>query len=69
MTATVRIHVNGEPRDVPAGTTLAGLLGEPQPGLAAAVNGHVVPGAEWARTRLEDGDRVEFVRAVGGGAR
>jgi sulfur carrier protein len=69
VTATVRIQVNGEPREVPAGTTLAGLVGEPQAGLAAAVNGQVVPGAEWARYRLQDGDRVEFVRAVGGGSR
>ncbi len=68
MTAMVRIQLNGEPREVAAGTTLVGLVGEPQPGVAAAVNGQVVPAHQWARYQLQDGDRVEFVRAVGGGS-
>ncbi len=69
MRQTVHIRLNGEPRELPAGTTLAELLGEPQAGLAAAVNGRVVPAREWATYRLQDGDRVECVRAVGGGSR
>src|SRR3989304_4825065 len=35
---------------------------------AVAVNGEVVPRSEWPRARVSDGDAVEIVRAVGGGA-
>jgi sulfur carrier protein len=36
-------------------------------GVAAAVNGEVVPRSSWAGTVLRDGDRVEVVTAVQGG--
>ena len=38
-----------------------------QAGVAAAVNGDVVPRRSWARTLLRDGDQVEVVTAVQGG--
>ena len=66
----VRIAVNGEERDVPAGCTAAALLEllcvEPRT-VAVAVAGVVVPRAQLAATRLGEGDAVEIVRAVGGG--
>jgi sulfur carrier protein len=36
-------------------------------GVAAAVNGDVVPRRAWAATPLRDGDQVEVVTAVQGG--
>jgi sulfur carrier protein len=39
----------------------------PRAGLAVARNGEVVPRAEWERTRLADGDRVEILAATAGG--
>jgi sulfur carrier protein len=36
-------------------------------GVAAAVNGDVVPRGSWAVTLLRDGDQVEVVTAVQGG--
>ena len=36
-------------------------------GIAVALNGEVVPRAEWSRKELRDGDAVEIVRAVQGG--
>jgi sulfur carrier protein len=66
---TVRVTVNGEPRELPAGTTVAGLvasLGGQAGGVAVAVNGEVVPRGGWAAA-LRDGDRVEVVTAVQGG--
>jgi sulfur carrier protein len=36
-------------------------------GVAVAVDGQVVPRAEWDQTRLADGQRVEVVQAVQGG--
>ncbi len=66
----IAIHVNGEPREVPSGTTIATLvvaLGAHPEGVAVAVNGEVVPRAEHHARALAAGDRVEVIRAVGGG--
>jgi sulfur carrier protein len=64
------VTVNGEPRDVPPGATVEQLVREfiRQPsGVAAAVNGEVVPRRAWAGTPLADRDQVEIVTAVQGG--
>lgn len=66
----MKIHVNGEPREVAAGSTLAGLLSElgvAQPHVAVELNLEVVPRAQHAETELRDGDRLEVVTLVGGG--
>jgi thiamine biosynthesis protein ThiS len=68
--ATVVIRLNGAPREIPAGGTVADLLRElnlPVPGVAVEVNRTVVPRDRHAETRLRDGDRVEIVQFVGGG--
>jgi sulfur carrier protein len=68
--APLSVSVNGERRAVAAGTTLdtlvAGFTGATS-GVAAAVNETVVPRAQWPRTALCDGDRVEVLTAVQGG--
>jgi sulfur carrier protein len=64
------LKVNGEPREIAEETTVAALLEAlraPVPGVAVAVNGEVVPRARHAMTALRPGDRVEVIRAVGGG--
>ena len=38
-----------------------------RPGTAVARNGEVVPRRSWHATRLQEGDRLEVVRAVQGG--
>jgi sulfur carrier protein len=58
--------INGEPAEVADGAGIVDLLNE-RTGSAIAVNGEVVPRAEHATTRLEDGDVVEIVTAVQGG--
>jgi sulfur carrier protein len=66
----IAITVNGDPRQVSEGTTLSELLealGFRAEGVAVAVNLEVVPRATLADHRLRPGDRVELVRAVGGG--
>lgn len=64
------VTVNGEPRDVAPGTTVeqlvAGVTTQPA-GIAAAVNGEVVPRRAWPATPLADRDQVEIVTAVQGG--
>jgi sulfur carrier protein len=67
---TARLTVNGEPREVPAGTTLDQVVATVTSlgaGVAAAVNGEVVPRRSWPATPVGDGDRLEVVTAVQGG--
>jgi sulfur carrier protein len=61
--------VNGETRDVPAGTTVSELLDllEITGRVAVERNRDVVPRADHARTVLVDGDHIELVTFVGGG--
>ncbi len=61
--------VNGAPYEL-AGATLGDLLaalGAPEDGVAVAVNGEVVPRSSRKDRPLHPGDRVEVIRAVGGG--
>ncbi|MFE6865148.1 sulfur carrier protein ThiS [Kitasatospora sp. NPDC057692] len=69
-TSDIPLNVNGEPREVPASTTLAEVvatLSQAHSGVAAALNEAVVPRAEWPRTPLSAGDRIEILTAVQGG--
>ncbi len=68
----VAVIVNGEPAEVPAGSTVADvvrhLVDEPDPkGVAVAVDRCVVPRSEWASTRVRAGALVEVVGAAAGG--
>ena len=67
---SMRVKLNGEPRELPDGTRLAEAVADLTDlagGVAAAVNGDVVPRGSWAVTPLCDGDQVEVVTAVQGG--
>jgi sulfur carrier protein len=64
------IEVNGKPREIANGTSVASLLeelGVKQPHVAVELNLEVVPRAEHAATALREGDRLEVVTLVGGG--
>jgi thiamine biosynthesis protein ThiS len=64
------VQVNGAPRRVPAGSSVALLLEElglAGRKVAVAVNREVVPRAQLASRPLAAGDRVEILEAVGGG--
>ncbi len=66
------IELNGEPRDLPAGATLADAVresgAEDPRGVAVALDGEVVPHGEWDGTPLRDGQAVEVLAAIQGGA-
>ena len=65
------ITVNGVERPVPAGTTverLIALLEIEGTRVAVERNLDVVPRATWPRALLVEGDRIEVVTFVGGGA-
>ena len=67
---TVAVTVNGQPREVPDGSTVSQLVAavtDLTSGVAAAVNGEVVPRGSWPGTVIADGDQVEVVTAVQGG--
>ncbi|MGR4064051.1 MAG: sulfur carrier protein ThiS [Vulcanimicrobiaceae bacterium] len=62
--------VNGQIRELPDGTTVASLLaqiGGPDAGIAVARNDVVVRRSEFGERTIEEGDRVEIIRAVAGG--
>jgi sulfur carrier protein len=68
----VNVTVNGEPREVPAGATVASVveLLDVTPGargVAVALDGEVVTRSCWPETALRDGARVEVVAAIQGG--
>lgn len=66
----MNLHINGEPREVADGCTIAALLELLEvrmKGVAVERNLQVVPRAEHPTTVLEEGDRVEVVTLVGGG--
>ena len=66
----MRIVLNGEPRSLEPGATLAALVASLDLGgrrMAVEVNEEVIPRSEYAGHVLGDGDRVEIVHAVGGG--
>ena len=65
------IFLNGEPRER-AGATIVELLADlgvedRARGVAVAVDGEIVPRAEWPDRRINDGERVEALSAMQGG--
>ncbi|MFC5068351.1 sulfur carrier protein ThiS [Flaviflagellibacter deserti] len=68
----MELTINGQTRQCGA-TTVDDLLkeeldeGHTRRGIAVALNGQVVPRAEWERVTFSKGDRVEIVRALPGG--
>ena len=72
MTAdgAVRLSVNGDDRELAAGTTVAGLvadLGLEPRGIAVAVDGEVVVRRTWGERRLVGGEQVEGLSIAQGG--
>ena len=66
----MHVQVNGEPREVPAGTTVADLvtdLAASGQRFAVEINEELVPRSAHASRLLTAGDRVEVVHAIGGG--
>ena len=64
------IVVNGQPKTFEQTLSVAELLvqlGFTSLHLAVARNDAVVPRSQHAKTRVTEGDRIEIIRAVGGG--
>jgi sulfur carrier protein len=66
----MKIEVNGELRELSTGATVADLIDQLSltgKRLAVELNEDIVPRSQHADIRLNDGDRVEVVHAIGGG--
>ena len=66
----VAIELNGEAREVRAEDCIQDLidaLSLTNQALAIAVNREVVPRAYWRERRFAVGDKVDIVKAIGGG--
>jgi sulfur carrier protein len=73
----MRLKVNGKPREVDAAadgadampllSLLRALAVNPRI-VAVAINGDVIPRSEFETAAVREGDAVEIVRMVGGGA-
>ena len=67
---SVRITLNGEERHLEAAFTVAQLLESLKltgQRVAVEVNREIVPRSRYADVVIKDNDRVEVVRAIGGG--
>jgi thiazole synthase len=69
----MRIELNGQAQELPETATLAAAVrasgaGEGGRGVAVALDGEVVPRSEWDRTPLREGQAVEVLAAIQGGA-
>ena len=68
---SVTITVNGKTMDVEPGLTVDGLLtllNVKREYTAVAVNREVTPKSDYGTVKLSEGDKVEIVRPMGGGA-
>ncbi|MES2686721.1 MAG: sulfur carrier protein ThiS [Pseudomonadota bacterium] len=68
--SNITITLNGETRELPAGSTLADALaanGQPAQSFASAINGEFVARDARASTTLSDGDAVFTFQAITGG--
>jgi thiamine biosynthesis protein ThiS len=69
-TGLIEIVVNGEPRSVPAGSSVTDLLRafelDPER-VAVEMNREILKRERWSETQLQPGARLEVVQFVGGG--
>jgi thiazole synthase len=69
----MRIELNGERIELPDGATVATAIdasgaAPDQRGVAVAVDGEVIPKSEWETTALSEGQEIEVLAAIQGGA-
>ena len=68
----MNVVVNGEPRQLPGGATVAGVIemldvAPGARGVAVAVDGEVIARSRWTATELREGSVVEVLAAIQGG--
>lgn len=66
----MKLIINGEEKDIAAAnvTELVAQLGMKPDRVAVELNREIVPRDRWGEAGLNDGDKLEIVHFVGGGA-
>jgi sulfur carrier protein len=68
--SAMKITLNGEPREIPAGLNVVALLDHlalRADRVAIEHNGEILAKSAWAATAINANDRFEIVQLVGGG--
>jgi sulfur carrier protein len=66
----IRISLNGDSQEIPVETSINGLfsfLDLSHKFIAVELNNEIVFRANWEKVKLSEGDKIELVRAIGGG--
>ena len=70
MTTGIEVTINGQLETLDDNVTAEGLVHSMslrRQRIAIEINGEIVPRSTFAERRIAPGDRIEIVRAVGGG--
>ncbi|MDH3588862.1 MAG: sulfur carrier protein ThiS [Gammaproteobacteria bacterium] len=70
MTTSIEVTINGQHETLDDDVTAEKLVHSMSLGrqrIAVEINGEIVPRSTFAERRIAPGDRIEIVRAVGGG--
>ena len=66
----MKIFVNGTPTEIPLDLNIYTLLDQldvQKKHIAIEVNENIIFKTDWESTKLEEGDKIEIVKAIGGG--
>jgi len=66
----MKIFVNGTPTEIPLDLNIYMLLEQldvQKKHIAIEINENIIFKTDWESTKLEEGDKIEIVKAIGGG--
>ena len=70
VSSPIKISINGDLRKFPQETNIVSVLESlniSSKHIAIEINENLVFRSDWQETNLKDGDKVEIVKAIGGG--
>ena len=70
VSSPIKIFINGDLKKFPSETNIVSVLESlniSSKHIAIEINENLVFRSDWRETNLKDGDKVEIVKAIGGG--
>ena len=70
LSSPIKIFINGDLKKFPSETNIVSVLESlniSSKHIAIEINENLVFRSDWQETNLKDGDKVEIVKAIGGG--
>jgi len=70
VSSPIKIFINGDLKKFPSETNIVSVLESlniSSKHIAIEINENLVFRSDWKETNLKDGDKVEIVKAIGGG--